>query len=86
LLSRDPDRLWRITLRLFEQAPDDAALAYVAAGPLEDLLASHGSTFIHCVEEMARKHARFLLALSGVYGQTRFKPEIYARIQSIIRA
>ena len=86
LISRDPNRLWAITLRLIEQAPDDAALSYVAAGPLEDLLAAHGPSFIERVEAAAREHPRVMRALSGVWGQTRFTPDTYARVQSIIRA
>jgi hypothetical protein len=83
LLSRDPERLWRIALRLIQQAPDDAALAYVAAGPLEDLLAFHGPTFIQRVEDLARRDSRFLLALAGVWGQVRLSPEIRARVEAI---
>jgi hypothetical protein len=83
LLSDDPERLWLITLRLIEQAPDDAALAYVAAGPLEDILAFHGPTFIERVEDLARRDSRFLLALSGVWGQVRLSPEIHARVRAI---
>lgn len=83
LLSRDPERLWRITLQLIEQAPDDAALAYVAAGPLEDILALHGPEFIERVEALARRDSRFLLALASVWGQVRIRPEIRARVEAI---
>jgi len=83
LVWRDPERLWRITLRLIEHAPDEAAIAYVTAGPLEDILASHGAAFIERVEIMARSNKRFLIALSGGWGHTRFSPEINARVQAI---
>lgn len=83
LLSRDPERLWRITLRLIEQAPDDAALAYVAAGPLEDILALHGPEFIERVEALARRDSRFLLALASVWGQVRIRSEIRACVEAI---
>lgn len=83
LVSDDPERLWLITLQLIEQAPDDAALAYVAAGPLEDILALHGPTFIERVEDLARSDSRFLLALSGVWGQVRLSPEIDARVRAL---
>jgi len=83
LVTRDPERLWHITLRLIQQAPDDAALAYVAAGPLEDILAAHGPAFIERVEDLARKDARFLFALASVWGEVRMSPDICARVEAV---
>jgi hypothetical protein len=86
LLDSDPERLWRITLLLIEHASDEVALAYVAAGPLEDMLAQHGPAFIQRVEALARRDSRFRLALSGVWGHTSFNRDVYERIQAVIRA
>jgi hypothetical protein len=69
LLRADPDNGWALTLKLLAAASDDAALAYVAAGPLEDLLNWHGVAVIDRVEAHARKDARFRLALTRVWGR-----------------
>jgi hypothetical protein len=56
-----------VTCLLINKAPSDEALAYVAAGPLEDLLAFHGPAVIDYVTVAARADARLQLALSGVW-------------------
>ena len=44
LVTQCPEKEgWEITLALIEKAPSKKALAYVAAGPLEDLMSYHGS-------------------------------------------
>ena len=86
LLSDDPGRLWKITLQMIAQAEEGAALAYIAAGPLEDLLTYHGDLFISRVEVLAKSDAHFAEALRGVWGHVRFKPEIYARVQAAAKA
>jgi hypothetical protein len=69
LVSRDADDGWRITCILVNSAPSDEALAYVAAGPLKDLLKKHGSAVIDWIEEESRLNDRLRLALSGVWLQ-----------------
>jgi hypothetical protein len=82
LIGSDPERLWRITVKMIKKTTDESALAYIAAGPLEDLLAYHGDVFIERIEMLARQDPHFCVALTSVYGQTRFKREIYLRVQS----
>ena len=84
LLTSDPERLWRITLQLISRAPDELTLSYVAAGPLEDLLARQGLRFIARVELLANTDSKFLKALTGVWGHTRFEPEIHSRVKTVI--
>lgn len=67
MVGRDPDDGWRITCILINKAPSNEALAYVAAGPLEDLLKKHGLAVIDPIEEEARQNDRLRLALSGVW-------------------
>ena len=59
---------WPMLLVLIERAPDDAALAYVAAGPLEDFVRTHHDGFGTRILDEARRNARFRLALRGVWG------------------
>ena len=67
LVRRDPVAGWRVTYLLINKAPSDEAPAYVAAGPLEDLLKFHGPAVIGHVTVAARAEERLQLALSGVW-------------------
>jgi hypothetical protein len=58
---------WDITLALIEHAPSKKALAYVAAGPLEDLMHYHGNLLIDRIEQESRRSVRFRHALTGVW-------------------
>lgn len=74
LVRDDPTEAWEITRILVNEAPSDEALAYVAAGPLEELLHRHGSVLIDRIEEESQENARLQLALSGVWGLDRSSP------------
>src|ERR1700677_4481122 len=67
IVRRDPAAGLRLTCLLVNQTTSDEALAYVAAGPLEDLLTFHGPLFIDHVAVAARADERLQLALSGVW-------------------
>jgi hypothetical protein len=67
IVRRDPAAGWRLTSLLVNKAPSDEALAYVAAGPLEDLLTFHGPALIDHVAVAARADKRLQLALSAVW-------------------
>lgn len=58
---------WDITLLLLRKAETDDALAYVAAGPLEDFLDIYGDSALDLVEGVAKSDSRFRLALSLVW-------------------
>jgi uncharacterized protein DUF6869 len=69
IVHDEPDKGLEITLLLLNKAgDDDAILAYVAAGPLEDLLRLHGSQVIDRIEQESKDDSRLQLALSGVCG------------------
>ncbi len=68
LLNNNIDEVWEITRAVIEKAPSNEALAYVAAGPLEDLLRTYGHMVIERVEQEAAKSEKFVLALSAVWG------------------
>jgi hypothetical protein len=57
---------FEMLMALVESAPDDDALAYVGAGPLEDLINSHGVQFAGQIEESARRVPKFRTALAHV--------------------
>jgi hypothetical protein len=56
-----------ITLRLIASAEDDAYLAYVAAGPVEDLIKKFGKAAVALFEAAAQASPRVIDALAGVW-------------------
>jgi tetratricopeptide (TPR) repeat protein len=67
-VTADPRKAWELTVQLIAAAPDARALAYVAAGPLEDLLYAQGALFVDEVERLASSDPKFLSALRLVAG------------------
>jgi hypothetical protein len=56
-----------ITLKLIASADDELYLAYVAAGPLEDILKWHGSAAIPALEGAAAESDNVRRALASVW-------------------
>jgi hypothetical protein len=68
-------------LRNTKHDPTHATFQNLAAGPLEDLLGSHGAELIEQVEVEARRNPSFNLLLGGVW-QNEISNEVWARIQA----
>ena len=79
-ISTEPQRAWRITLRLIAAA-NESALGYVAAGPLEDLLYSRAEWFVDEVERLTRSDPKFLSALRMINGPFTTESDASDRIQ-----
>jgi ligand-binding SRPBCC domain-containing protein len=79
-IDEDAERAWELIRILVEGAPDHAALEWVGAGPLEDLLCEAGPRFVDRVEAQAARDARFRVALSDVWGRNRMDPDVYDRV------
>jgi len=86
LQQRDPEQAWTLTLGMLKESQDPLYTAYVAAGPLEDLLVSHGHRFIAEAETLALNEPWFSKALQAIYGQSRMSSSIYAKLQEILGA
>jgi len=56
-----------VALRLIATAEDNAYLAYVAAGPVEDLIKEYGGAALTLFEEAAETSPRVIEALAGVW-------------------
>ena len=84
-LISDPEHGWLLTLALIERAPDERSLAYVAAGPLEDLLYGLGDKFIDRVEALARQDPKFMQALSHVYNESEREGNPADRVHKAVR-
>jgi len=86
LISDAPERAWPLICEIIRRiAPaDEDILAYVAAGPLEDLLARHPHAFIDRIEELAINDAHFRRTVSGVWGWIRIPSDIRARLDKVL--
>ncbi len=51
---------------LARAAPDSQAIAYLGAGPLEELLATHGPRWVEEIDDLAGRDPAFRRALSAV--------------------
>ena len=78
-----PDVAWPIILYLIEHAPDDAALAFVAAGPLEDLIQRHGLAVGDQIVDQARRDPRLRQGLGDVSGWERVPEPLRGRLQKL---
>ena len=70
-------------IRLILERDDSAeVIGGTAAGPIEQLLVSHGSRMIDAIEEEARANARFQYALGGVWKSDAL-PEVWKRVEAV---
>ena len=70
LVDNDPELAWDVILAILdsiEPKPESHLFQILAAGPLEDLLSSHGAALIERVEVQARRAPAFNLLLGGVW-------------------
>jgi hypothetical protein len=84
LIGRDPESACPVIVALVARATDDATLAYIAAGPLEDTLVRHGSRIIDRVAQAAQSDGRFRRALTGVWAHARLPSDVLRRIEILI--
>ena len=78
-----PEVAWPVILHLIERAPNDAAIAFVAAGPLEDLLHIDGVTFGDQIVHEARRNPRLRQALGDVWGWERVPEPLRGRLHEL---
>jgi hypothetical protein len=78
--TEEPEAAWLAILEISQRDLTDEEKSLLAGGPLETLLAWHGSTFIDRVEKEATNNSRFNYLLGGVWRQD-MPDEIWDRIQ-----
>lgn len=74
------NELWAFVLQVYKRDISDNTLMNLAAGPLEDLLASAGPKYIDEVEELARKDPKFRKLLGGVW-QNDINDDLWNRVK-----
>lgn len=78
----DPSEVFDLLIALADAAPDDAALAYLGAGPIEDLLVHHGSDVVFDrVEGWARCNEHFRKALRCAWFDADLPQPVVARLR-----
>lgn len=85
-IRKKPIEGWELVLALIAAAPNDEALDYVAAGPLEDWLCRHGGPRVAQVSDQAHRDLRFRRALGATWGRNRMSKELAAAIDKLVGA
>lgn len=67
LVHQDPEKCWRFLELAAASELGDLEAAYIAAGPLEDLLGQHGARLRQRVEETAHRDPGMRRMLGGVW-------------------
>ena len=83
LVLSDPERAWRVILRIIAHDSSPLMLSIVGAGPLENLLCEHGSELIDIVSTEATRNSHVRQALSSVWGVNRMQPEVHQKLENI---
>jgi hypothetical protein len=81
-IDREGEHLWQFMSAAYKRELSDKAVAILAAGPLEDLLANQGAEYIERVEELARRDPKFNYLLGGVW-RSSMTDEVWERVQKI---
>jgi hypothetical protein len=74
-----PEQAWLAILQISARGLNEEQLSLLAGGPLESLLAWHGSQFIDRVENEAANNPKFNHLLGGVW-QNLMPQEIWERV------
>lgn len=82
LCEENPDVSWKIIDAIRSLDSSDLILSNLAAGPLEDLLSSHGEEIITHLEKAAVDD-RQLRKLLGAVWQNAISEDVWSRIKSI---
>ena len=80
LQRQDPELSFECLRLCIEGLNTPIQAAFVAAGPLEDLIVYRGRQVIALIEEEAAASARFRYVLSGVWSQGIDETEIWQRV------
>jgi hypothetical protein len=82
IATKHPNHAWQAILAVLKDPRAEPYLGVLAAGPLEDLLSSHGPEFITRIENEAKSNPKFSWLLGGVW-QSDIPDNIWVRVQSV---
>ncbi len=81
LINDDPNAALGTVVVLIREAPNDHLLNCVGAGPLEDLLCTHGPVVVDRVEELAAHDEKFKKCLRWVWGDSQMDNTTLQRVR-----
>ena len=84
IVAELPELGFKLIVFTLSHFNEPSEIAYLAAGPLENLVRSHGSQMIDQIEREAAGNARFRFLLSGIWGESSTDPAIWRRIQKAV--
>ena len=76
------DELWAFIKQTYKKGMSNKVVGALAAGPLEDLLADAGETYIDEIEELAKEDPKFSYLLGGVW-KSDMTEEVWERVQRV---
>lgn len=83
-----PAEALQLALELVQRTPDEKLdeqlLAYVAKGPIEDVLCKHGSAVLEPLLAAADRDPRVRVALECTWGWNRMDAAVWQRLQAAI--
>lgn len=82
LVWSEPEEAWKVIEAIRQANGSDLIIANLAAGPLEDLLATHGEQFIERVETLSRRDAQFRRLLGGVW-RSSISEKVWTRLRAV---
>jgi hypothetical protein len=82
LVQDDPESAWEVIGAIRQRDGSDLILSNLAAGPLEDLLVTHGENFITRIEEKAKSDDQLRRLLGGIW-QNDMPDALWTRIKAI---
>jgi hypothetical protein len=82
LTCERPHELLDFVLETLALEPPTETLEMLAAGPLEDYLATHGDEVIEDVEKLAKSNPKFASLLGGVWKNS-MSDDVWKRVQAV---
>lgn len=85
LVGDVPEKALEFLLFALPRFTENSDVAWLAAGPMENLVGIHGKRLIDRIELEAGRDGRFSLLLSGIWGEPSTDPEIWRRVQAAVQ-
>lgn len=84
IVTEEPELGFELILRALAHFKNSPEIAYLAAGPLENLVRSSGTQMIDRIEREAAVNEKFRFLLSGIWGESGTDPGVWRRIQKAV--
>lgn len=86
IVSKNPEAGLKILIRLINSTEDNEFLAFIAAGPLENMIRNNFQQIIEKLEDEAKKSSKFRKCLTGVWFGSDLNDEQVAIIRKYTNA